>query len=397
VEPLLPDKWVEIDLDAIEKNLLTVKSLLAEETRLIAVIKANAYGHGAVETARILMQNGVDDFAVSFFHEAMQLRRAGIRSRILVFSPIVMEQALQEAIEQGLTPTIASPYDWQMLDQISTASNMEINVHLKVDTGLGRFGLREAEVLTLIPEIKKNTRIHIEGIYTHMAAAASNPAYTRKQFSSFMQTLRLLAEAGVEIPIRHCANSAVLLTYPQMQLDAVRIGTLLSGQVPVGTFKAGLVLEDPYKFKTRIIAIRNLDKGSYLGYYRSYRLKKSARVAVIPVGFNDGLALQVANKSAGWLDLLKTIVKTVLLYLNVARFGQQVIIKGIKYPVRGKVFMQMALIEIPLEQEVKIGEEVEVPVRKTLVSPNIKRIYRKHGKVVNFSTKEGEMDSLGEL
>jgi len=396
VETLLPDKWIEINLDAIEKNLRTVKSLLAEETRLIAVIKANAYGHGAVETAQLLRKHGVEYFAVSYFHEAIQLRQAGITESILVFSPIVMENELQEAIQQGLTITIASPFDWQMLNNISTASETEIKIHLKIDTGLGRFGLCEVEILELAPEISKNTRINIEGIYTHMAAAASNPDYTRQQFGSFMQTLHILDGAGMKIPLRHCANSAVLLKYPQMQLDAVRVGTLLSGQAPVGTSRADLILEDPYTFKTRIISLRNLDKGSYLAYYRSYRLKKAARIAVIPVGFNDGLALQVGNKPSGWMDLLKTIVKIVLLYCNVERFGQQVSIKGIKYPVRGKVFMQMALIELPPDLDVEIGDEVVVPIRKTLASPNITRIYLQNEKVVKFPTKEGGADLFGE-
>ncbi|NLV22639.1 MAG: alanine racemase [Syntrophomonadaceae bacterium] len=395
--PNLPDKWVEINLDAVGKNLQTVKSLLAEGTRLIAVIKADAYGHGAAVTAQLLRDNGVEYFAVSFFREAMQLRQAGIAENILVFSPIISEYELREAIKYNLTITIASLFDWQLLDNVSASVDAEIKIHLKVDTGLGRFGLQAKEVLGLIPKIRKNCRINIEGIYTHMAAAASSPAYTRGQFRSFMQILHQLEEAGLKISLRHCANSAVLLKYPQMQLDAVRIGTLLSGQAPVGIARPDLVLEDPYHFKTRIVSLRKLEKGSYLAYYRSYRLKKAAQVAVIPVGFIDGLALQVGNKPSGWLDLLKTIVKIILLYGNVARFGPQVSIKGIDYPVRGKVFMQMALVEIPPDREVNIGDEVTVPVRKTLTSPDITRIYLHHGKVVKISTKEGGMDSPVEL
>lgn len=392
MQPCFPDKWVEINLDAVEKNLRTVQSLLADKTRLIAVIKADAYGHGAVATAQLLREKGVDYFAVSFFREAIQLRQAGITESILVFSPIISEYELREAIKNNLTITIASLYDWQLLDDVCATIDAEIKIHLKVDTGLGRFGLRENEILTLIPEMKKS-QINIEGIYTHMAAAASSPGYTRRQFAIFMQILDKLEEAGLQLPLRHCANSAVLLKYPQMQLDAVRVGTLLSGQAPVGTALHDLVLEDPFTFKTRIISLRKLEKGSYLAYYRSYRLKKAAQLAVIPVGFIDGLALQVGNKPSGWLDLLKTLVKLILLYGNVARFGQQVCIEGLKYPVRGKVFMQMALVEIPLDREVKVGDEVEVPIRKTLASPDVTRVYRQNGKVVKITTKEGGLDS----
>ncbi len=397
MQPHLADQWIEINLDAIEKNLATVKSRLAEGTRLIAVIKADAYGHGAATTAQLLREQGVDYFAVSFFREAMQLRQAGINENILVFSPIIAEHELREAVINNLTLTIASPYDWQLLDKTSASMDEEIKIHLKMDTGLGRFGLQENEVLQLLTEISSHRQIMIEGIYTHMAAAAASPAYTRRQFADFMQTLDKLEEAGQKIPLRHCANSTVMLKYPQMQLNAVRVGTLLSGQAPVGVPPAGLDLEDPFVFKTRIISLRKLNKGDYLAYYRSYRLKKAAQIAVIPVGFIDGLALQVGNKPSGWLDLLKTMVKLLLNYCNVARFGQQVCLKGKMYPVRGKVFMQMALVEIPLDQEAKIGDEVVVPVRKTLSDPNITRIYLRNEKVVKITTKEGGTGSSVEM
>lgn len=397
MQPNLADKWVEINLDAIEKNLRTIQSRLAEGTCLIAVIKADAYGHGAVATAQLLRERGVAYFAVSFFREAMQLRQAGITENILVFSPIISADELQDAIQNNLIITVASPYDWQLLNRTSASMDEKIRVHLKVDTGLGRFGLQEKEILELLPEIRNNRQINIDGIYTHMAAAATNPAYTRRQFADFMQILGKLEEAGQRIPMRHCANSAVLLKYPQMQLDAVRVGTLLSGQAPVGVAQAGLDLEDPYVFKTRIISLRQLEKGDYLAYYRSYRLKKPAQIAVIPVGFIDGLALQVGNKPSGWLDLLKTVVKLLLNYGNVARFGQQVGIRGKKYPVRGKIFMQMALVEIPLDQEVKIGDEVVVPVRKTLTDPDIARIYLQNEIVVKITTKEGGTGSFVEM
>lgn len=391
-----PDKWIEINLDAVERNLQAVRSLLQEQTRLIAVVKADAYGHGAVETARLLSGHGVDYFAVSFFREALQLRQAGITGRILIFTPLVEEDELREAIRLDLTITVASPYDGELLTRVCARPSPEVNVHLKLDTGLGRFGLQGEEVMAVVAGIAQNPCINIEGIYTHMADAADNPTYTRRQFAIFMDMVHKLEVSGLHIPLRHCANSAVLLKYPEMQLDAVRVGTLLSGQKPVGAGGFDLALEDPFKFKTKIVALHCLEKGSYLAYYRSYRLKKTAQVAVIPVGFRDGLGLQVANKPSGWVDLLKTLVKTVLLFCNVPRFCQQVNIKGINYPVRGKVFMQMALVEIPLERQVSIGDEVEVPVRKTLVFPDVAHVYMQHGEVVNFSTKEGGSESFVE-
>lgn len=397
MEQVLTDKWVEIDIDAIKNNLLAANSLLNEKTRLIAVVKANAYGHGMAETARILYQNGVDFFAVSFFAEAMQLRRAGIRSSILVFCPVVLENELKEAINHHLTLSITSPYDWQILEKASYGLKTEVRVHLKLETGLGRFGLTEEEAVTIAREIRQHEKITIEGIYTHMADAAANPSYTETQFISFIQTVEVLHNMGIRIPVKHCANSAVFLKYPHMHLDGVRLGTLLSGQYPVGKFAARIELQDPYKFKSRVISLRSINKGSYLGYYRSYRLKRDAQIAVIPVGFSDGLNLAVANKAAGFLDMLKSIARLVLLYFDVPRFSLQVKINGVNYPVRAKVFMQMALVEIPPEVEIHIGDEVEVPIRKTLASRSLNRVYLQGGEAVKISGEEGTSYIVDEM
>jgi alanine racemase len=199
--------------------------------------------------------------------------------------------------------------------------------------------------------------------------------------------LELLKREGADIPVKHCANSAVLLKYPHMRMNAVRIGTLLSGQAPAGV-PNNLKLTDPYKFKSRIISLRRLKAGSRLGYYSTYRLRKDAQVAVIPVGFQDGLAIEVVNKPAGFVDMLKHLVKMVLFYLNVPRFNLYVAIKGKHYPVRGKVFMQMALIVLPVETEVQIGDEVEVPIRKTIASSALKRFYMKDGIPVKTGQEE---------
>lgn len=382
------DRWLEIDIDAIKHNLEQVQSRLQEKVCLIAVLKADAYGHGAIETARILYRNGVDFFAVSFLEEALALRRAGIRSSIMLFSPLISEQQMTMAIDNHLTITITSPYEAQLLDQVSRRMNIKATVHLKVDTGLGRFGMTLEELLVTCQTLKGNSRIYIEGIYTHMAEAASNPGYTRKQFKSFLSIVGELKKAGFSIPYCHCANSAVFLKYPEMHLNAVRIGTLLSGEVPAGKFNNDIQLINPYKYKSRVISLRTLEKGSYLGYYRTARLRKKAQIAVIPVGFYHGLALQVANPPTGCLDFLKILLKKILAYFNLSRFSLQVQINGHNYPVRGKVFMQMVLVEIPLGDGVKIGDEVEIPVRKTLAIRGLKRVYIKDGEPCKIENKD---------
>lgn len=382
------DKWIEINIDAVKHNLQEVQTLLAGKARLIAVVKANAYGHGAEETARILCQNGVDFLAVSFYYEAMQLREAGINADILVFSPVMSEADADVSIKNQLTLTIGSDDDRELLERVSAELNMPVKIHLKIETGLARFGLNEEEAVRVCQQLSVNEKIQVEGIYSHTADPTSYE-YTARQFQRFMQVVKRLEREGFGIPIKHIANSAVVLRSPDMYLDAVRIGTLLSGQHPIGNFFTRLQLQDPFCFKSRIISIQTREKGSSLGYYRSFRLKQTARIAVIPVGFHDGLAVEVANKPRGFVDMLKKLAKIVLGYFNISRFNLYVTIKGKNYPIRGKVFMQMALLEIPLDDDVKIGDEVVVPVRKTLVSRDIMRLYIRNGAIEQIAVGEG--------
>ena len=383
------DKWIEINTDAVKHNLREVNSLLDEKTRLIAVVKANAYGHGAEAIARILCQNGVDFLGVSFFYEAMQLRKAGINADILMFSPLVGEADVKESIRNHLTLTIGSDDDRELLERVCAQQNIQPQVHLKIETGLGRFGLNEEEAVHVCRRLFSNKQVQVEGIYSHIADPTSHD-YTMQQFQKFMQVVNRLEREGFVIPIKHMANSAVVLSSPSMYLDAVRVGTLLSGQHPVGIFPLHLQLQDPYRFKSRVISLQTLPAGSFLGYYRSHQLKRTAQIAVIPVGFNDGLAVEVANQPRGFLDMLKKLAKIVLGYFNVSRFNLYVTINGKDYPIRGKVFMQMALVEIPLEDEVNIGDEVEVPVRKTLASPNITRRYVRDGETAQMAFDESK-------
>ncbi len=368
------NKWIEISVAAIENNLREVQSRLNAGTKLIAVIKANAYGHGAVETARILYGLGVDYFAVSFLEEALQLREAGIQASLLVFSPVIDETGMRKAVANGLTLTIASESDQRLAEAICLETGQAMKIHMKVDTGLGRFGLNEEQAFAVWEKIKDCRFIELEGIYTH-AADPSSSRLAEKQFQRFMQLITRLEQVGASFPIKHIANSTIFLRSPYMHLDAVRIGTLLSGQHPVGNFSERLQLQDPYTFKSRVISIRELPKGTRLGYYGTYRLKKDAQIAVVPVGFHDGLALEVANKPVDMWDMLKKLVKIVLGYIGWPGQEINVTISGVNCAIRGKVFMQMALVEIPLGMKVAIGDEVVVPVRKTLASNDISRVY----------------------
>lgn len=370
------DKWVEIDNRAIINNLLGVRSLLSAPTRLIAVLKANAYGHGLVETARLLALYEVDYFAVTSIDEARQLRQGGITGSILLLSPLPDQLALEKAMADNITIMVASLIDAELANQASNSLQKPLSVHLKIETGLNRFGLSLAEARQVCSSLCDNPFIYIEGIYTHMAdAGAKNGDFTLKQYERFMEVVQNLEESGYAIPIKHCANSAVTLRFPQMHLDAVRIGTLLSGQYPVGNLPKPIKLSDPFQFKARIISLRECPTGSYLGYSRAFRLKRPARIAVVSAGYIDGVAAEVANPAEGLLDALKKAIKILLALLHVKRFISHFRVQGYSCQVVGKVFMQLSLIQIPDHLAVTVGDEVVVPVKKTLVASSIARIH----------------------
>lgn len=390
------NRWIEVNTDALVHNLQEVRSLLKGNTRIIAVLKAEAYGLGAVETARVLARHGVDYFAVSFVHEAVEMRRNGIEGSILVFSPASPVEA-RTALEQDLTLTVASLADYQLLSTVTSGCNRRLRIHLKLDTGLGRFGLRQPEALEVARLVQANGHLYLEGVYTHFAeAAARSPRYTFRQFTSFQKALRDMAREGIEIPIRHCCNSAAALRFPAMHLDAVRIGTLLGGQYPAGHVPTPLRLHNPYRFKARVVAVRELPPGSYLGYYRTYRTPKPVRVAVVPVGFADGLGMEAVSRPGSLLDLLKIVAKLAGSYLNFKRLALKVKLEGGDYLVRGKVFMQFCLVEFPVGFPLKVGDVVEVPVKRTLAARDVARIYLQGGTPASVEVTEKRTASISE-
>jgi alanine racemase len=378
------DKWVEIDGEKLLHNVTAVMQHVPAEVRLLAVLKNNAYGLGAVSVGQLMTRLGITYFGVSYLEEALELRQGGITADILIFAPLTTAEEVRVAFQNNLTVTVASLYDRDLLLSVSEMLNFRLRVHVKLDTGLSRFGVSLEELVEVCHTLRINERINVEGIYTHMADAA-NRSYTEKQFALFQQGLALCAEAGIHFQLRHCAGSRVFLDYPHMHLDMVRLGTLLAGQYPAGRHEQkDMALADPFAFKSRVIAVNSRASASYLGYYRAYRLKRKADIAVIPVGYADGLALEVNNPPQGWWDLCKKMIKQILAFCNMRRFTLHIKVKNCWVPVRGKVFMQMALLELPAGLKVQPGDEVEVPVRMTLVKRDVVRVMVKAGEAARM-------------
>ncbi len=382
-------RWININVDALEHNFREVKKLLRPTTKFLAVVKADAYGAGAVECARIFLTAGADYLGVGNLAEGLELRQAGIEAPILVMSPLLPEE-LPAAIENNLTLTVSSRAGVQAVLAAAADANCRVSVHIKVETGLQRTGLPPGEIVPIVKDILAKGRLEIEGIYSHLAAATQK-ALALQQLECFQGVLDELEAENITLPLRHICNSGGLLIYPEKQLDLVRIGTLLYGQFPYRAPTQGLQLMDGWDFKARIIFVHNIKAGTAVGYGGDYVVKKPTRVAVIPVGYADGFALTAISRPKGLNDLIRHLAKTVLAFLGRGRGeGMTVNIDGCRAPVIGRVGMQLTMIDISCLPEVKVGQEVQADLRRLAAGTHIPRVYWRAGRIYSVRTASGD-------
>lgn len=375
--------WIEVDLDALVYNFHFIKALLPDHLKILAVVKADAYGLGAGPVARLLEEEGVDMLGVTHLEEGILLRREGVTAPVLLFSPLLPQQAPAVARYQ-LTPTLDSPAAARALQQ-TLAPSQVLSIHIKVETGMGRTGLKPEEVLPFCRQVLAECPgLHLEGLYTHLAQPAAGDPFTRQQLERFRQAAASLEEAGIVIPIRHAAGSTAALEVPEAHFDMVRLGTVLYGQKPPAV-KRELSLRNPWQPKARILHIQELPKGAGVGYGRDYRLKKATRIGVIPFGYADGLGVTPVARPKNLTDLAKTLVKTVLAYLGKGPGALGVQSGEHWLPIVGRIGMQLSMIEIgdvPLQE----NDVVSVPLGRITASPDLPRVYLREGQVVAVRT-----------
>ncbi|HBT46920.1 MAG TPA: alanine racemase [Peptococcaceae bacterium] len=384
---LLGPRWVEIEASALEHNVEQVKSILAPGTRLLAVVKADAYGAGAVEAARLFLKAGASYLGVTTLAEGWELRRHGITGPILLMSPLLPEET-SAAIRQDLTLTVASRRDGRRVLEAARETGRPARVHLKIETGLNRTGLQPEEAVALARELASRPEVRLEGVYTHLARAA-HPARTREQFRVFQQAVRALEDAGVSPPLRHICNSTACLKYPEMHLDMVRIGTLLYGQFPPGAGKGGLDLRDPWRLKARLLAVRRVPAGTPVGYGGDYVTRRPTYLGVLPLGYADGLGLTAVArpKSAG--DLARFAAKMVLSYLGWRGRDLAVDVEGRRAPVVGRVGMQLSIVDLN-DVEVEAGRTVAVTMGRPITGARLPRLYLREGEPYLLRSATGE-------
>jgi len=361
------DVWVEVDLGALKHNLAQVHGAVGAGVRVMAVVKGNGYGHGYVEPSRAFVEAGADALAVTRLDEAIPLRQAGIDAPILLFAPIQPENA-EIAIEAGLDVTVCSLTLAQSLSESASRMGKAARVWVKVDTGMGRLGVLPNEALTLLESISKLPAVQIVGTYTHFSRACEpDLSHTREQLRRFQDVLASVEAAGIDYGLASSANSSAILRLPDSHLDIVRPGTLLYGQYSSEHVPHSLDLRPTWKLKARICEVRDLPKGSAIGYGAEYVTTRPTRTAIVPVGFAEGY-LMVPEGPVYRQSVLKFAA-------GKARRQPSMEVNGVKAPVLGRVAMQMTVLDVTGIQGVEVGSEVTIPAMRIPTSPLIPRVY----------------------
>ena len=331
--------WAEISLDNLEHNYRALRARTPQGCKFLGVIKADAYGHGAVPVSGTLSELGCEYLAVSNLEEAVQLRRGGIRTPILILGYTPPEYA-DTMVFMDLTQEIHSIDYARALEERLRGTNYILNVHLKLDTGMGRIGFLAYGDHSELPQLaafSQLTHLRVEGVFTHFSVADSrredDERYTALQYARFCDALAELDSYGIRPTLRHCANSAVTILHPEYSLDMVRGGIALYGCAPDVDCEGLLDLRPVMTLRTTIAQIRDVAAGTPISYGRTFTAPRDLRMAVLPIGYADGLSRGLSGKVSFRLR------------------GQDV-------PVIGRICMDMCMVDITSVSDAKAGDEL---------------------------------------
>lgn len=383
-------RWVQVDADALGHNVRQVLALLGEGTALMAVVKADAYGLGAVETARIALACGASWLGVTTVAEGLELRRHGIEAPVLVLAPPLVEEA-SLVVRHGLTATVTGREVAEALACAARSVGRRARVHLKVDTGLGRVGLQPAKAVCLAQELASSPELDVEGLFTHLADGSRHGA-ARRQAEAFTWVLGELERADVRLRYRHVCNSAATVSHPELHYDLVRVGNLLYGQAPEGEGRR-LDLRDPWCVKARILQVRQVPAGVRVGYRGDFRTRRASVLAVIPLGVADGLGVIPARTPRRAAELARAVARLVLGGLGWTGAPDAVEVRGRRVPLVGRIAMQLCVADVTDLPGVAAGEPVAAPgMRRTSTSARLPRVYVREGLPYRVRTLSGEFD-----
>lgn len=316
--------WLDVDLDAIGENVRSIARLVGSGTGICAVVKAEAYGLGAVEVAQAALAAGAERLAVARVDEAVQLRRAGISAPILLIAGFVPAEA-EAIVRHGVTATVVQARDGMALARAAGRLGTVVDVHLKVDTGLTRYGAPPAEVPALVRLLRGLPTVRLEGLYSHFAAAdEEDRSYTHEQLHRLYQVVEAverLDDEGWRPPIVHAANSAATLREPTSWLHMVRVGIALSGHYPSAAVPRDVALRPAVALRARLLAVKDVPAGTSIGYNRTFVADRQLRVGLVPAGYADGVPRSHSNRAVA-------------------------LVAGARLPVVGRVSMDQCVVDL---------------------------------------------------
>ncbi len=324
--------WAEIDLDIFEQNIKEIRRITGPRPIIMAVVKANAYGHGAAECALAAEELGCS-LAVAVVSEGVELRKAGVKAPVLVLGYTPPEQA-DIVVENDLETTVFSLDVIRALSLSAARHGRWAKVHVKVETGMGRLGLAPGPGLNaLVAQAAALPNLKVAGIFTHFAAADSDATYTQAQFGTFMEGMAAMERIAGRGVVRHASNSAAIMDFPETHLDAVRPGIVIYGYYPSTRVSRKARVLPPLSLKCRIAHLRHAPAGETIGYGRTYKAGNQILVATLPIGYADGYRRVLSNKG-------------------------HVLVKGMRAPIVGRVCMDQMMVDVTGIPGVSAGDEV---------------------------------------
>lgn len=342
MKEILRRTWAEIDLDAVKQNFQAVRQAVNPGSKVCCVVKADAYGHGAVRMAQEYEALGADWFAVSNLEEALQLRLSGITRPVLVLGFTPAEEAKSLA-EHNISQCVYSSEYAEALSGCAQETGVTVNIHVKIDTGMSRLGFyfqdidRDGDALRQVKGVCTLPGLHPEGIFTHFAVSdggVDGDAFTMRQFGCFKELIEALQREGITFELRHCANSAAIFDYPLSHFDMVRAGIVIYGLYPSADLRHRPDLRPVLSLRSVVSHVKTLKAGATVSYGRDFTADREMTVATIPVGYADGYPRRL---SPG---------------------GAQVLIHGRRCPILGRICMDQLMADVSALDSVKIGDVV---------------------------------------
>lgn len=332
-QELIRPVWVEIDLDAIRHNLTEIRRQIGPMVEIMAVVKAEAYGHGAIQVAKTALQAGANRLGVALPEEGIALREAGITAPILVFSPLQVEQA-NVMVKYDLTPTICMLEPAVALSRATIKAGKVISIHLKIDTGMGRIGVPANEGVIFIKKLQSLPGIILEGLFSHLATAdEQDKEYAKYQIKTFNKVIVDLKNEGLLPAKIHLANSAAIIDLPLTYYNMVRPGIMLYGMYPsLGVNLEKVRLKPAFALKTKVVFVKRVAPGITISYGRKFTVPKDTTIITIPIGYADGWLRRLTGKA-------------------------EVLISGKRFPIVGTICMDLSMVDVG-DEPVAIGQEV---------------------------------------